>query len=54
MKVKIISAILHEGKHVEVGKVIDVPDNLAKELVYLNKAEWVGTQAAPDEGKSKK
>jgi hypothetical protein len=55
LKVKVIRAILHEGKRVEPGKVLDVPEPLAKELVFSGKCAFPGSEPAePEKEKSKK
>jgi len=56
LKVKVVRAILHEGKHQKIGTVLDLPDVLAKELVFLNKAEFVTakTSVEAEDPKAKK
>lgn len=54
MKVKVVRAILHEGKHQPVGKVFDVPDLLAKELVASGKCCFPGSEPAEPEKKESK
>jgi len=58
VKVKVLRAILHEGKHKEAGAVIDVPELLAKELVFSGKCVFPGSKPAepvePEKKESKK
>ena len=54
MKVKVLRAILHEGKHKEAGAVIDVPELLAKELVFSGKCAFAGSAPVEPEKKESK
>jgi hypothetical protein len=55
MKVKIVRAILHEGKHQKIGTVLDVPKELANELVFSKKCVFAsGEPEEPGKKESKK
>lgn len=55
MKVTVLRAFLFNGKATEVGKVIDLPDRFALEMLHVGKVERVPVDApdTPDEPAAK-
>jgi hypothetical protein len=49
MKVKVIRAILHQGKPQKISTILDLEKNLANELVYLGKCEFVSNKMVESE-----
>lgn len=54
MKVKVISEILHEGKHQKIGTILDVPEALGKELISMGKCAYPGAAPAAEPEEEKK
>jgi hypothetical protein len=58
MKVKIVSPVDHDGKRLEVGESINLPDRVARELLAAGAAEadgkQKGAQPVADSGDSSK
>lgn len=53
MKIKIIGTVEHDGKRLEAGDSVNLPDRVARELVAAGAAELDGKQKAaptPAEG----
>lgn len=51
MKIKIVSPVQHDGKTLEVGETVNIPDRAARDLVSAGAAEAEGKQkAASSEG----
>lgn len=46
MKVKIVSPVHHDGKSLEVGETVSLPDRAARDLVSAGAAEVEGKQKA--------
>lgn len=46
MRIKLISPVEHDGKRLEVGESVNLPDRVARELVAAGAAELDGKQKA--------
>lgn len=46
MKIKIVSPVHHDGKTLEVGETVNIPDRAARDLVCAGAAEVEGKQKA--------
>ena len=59
MKLKVVKSIFVDGKSKKVGEIIDLPDPIANEMIYLGKCVKIGKEpvTVPEEtpkAKSKK
>jgi hypothetical protein len=54
LKVKVLSPIEHDGKRVEPGKTVSVPEETAEALVSAGAAEPVTDKVEPPEKKPAK